>query len=361
MGWGGQEMRVFAELEWMRGRGHWVGVAADPASALGRHAQAAEMPFYPLRRNKLLLPFEVARLSAWLLGNHVDVVNTHSSGDGWLVGVATRLAADLNCLRRRKGPILVRSRHIEVDYPNRAWSRLAFRFLPRHVITTSKRIADRLVKELDLDPDRISCIATGVDPERFRPDVPGTLREELGLRPEIPLVGMISVLRSWKGHATFFEAAALLLQQREMHFIIAGNGPGREDLERKAARQPWKGHVTVLGYRADVPQILASLDALILPSYAHEGIPQIILQAQAMARPVIATTVGGIPEVVQDGVTGLLVPPRAPRALAEKISLVLDQPKLAQALGQKARAVAEKWNSLDAMGERLLELYGRIA
>jgi glycosyltransferase involved in cell wall biosynthesis len=354
LGWGGQEVRVMAELEWMRAQGHWVALAAHPASALAKRARDAGILFYPLRTHKALLPLEAARMAAWLVWNRVDVVNTHSSNDGWLAGLAARLA-----LR----PILIRSRHIEVDYPNRFWSGLAFRLLPHHVITTSRRIADRLVAELGLSPARATCIATGVDLARFHPEVEGTLRRELGVAPDVALVGMISVLRSWKGHATFLDAAAQLLGQskRPVRFVIAGDGPAREEWTARIAQEPWKDHVTLLGYRTDVPNILASLDILVLPSYAHEGIPQIILQAQAMSRAVVATTVGGIPEVVEDGVTGLLVPPRDAEALAEKISSLLHDPALSARLGQAARAAVEKRHSLDAMGQRLLELYETLS
>jgi len=352
LGWGGQEVRVLAELEWMRAHGHWVALAAPPEGALAQRAREAGILFYPLRTHKALLPFEAARMAAWLIRNRVDVVNTHSSNDGWLAGLAARLA-----LR----PILIRSRHIEVDYPNRFWSGLAFRFLPHHVITTSQRIADRLAGELKIPQARVTCIATGVDLARFNPEIKGNLHQELGFDPEIAVVGMISVLRSWKGHVTFLDAAARLLDnsQRPVRFVIAGDGPGREVLAEKIAQEPWKGKVTLLGHRADVPNILASLDVLVLPSYAHEGIPQIILQAQAMSCAVVATTIGGIPEVVKDGVTGLLVPPCDAGALAEKISSLLDDPGLDAHLGQAARASIEKSYSLDAMGERLLELYAK--
>jgi len=353
LGWGGQEVRVLLELEWMRARGHWTALAAHPESAIAKRAREAGILFYPLGTHKALLPAEIVRLAAWLGRNLIDVVNTHSSNDGWLAGVAARVA----------GRILIRSRHIEVDYPNRFWSGVAFRYLPHHVVTTSQRIANRLVEELDLPPARVTCVATGVDLARFHPGVKGGLREELGLAPEVALVGMISVLRSWKGHATFLDAAAGLLKSatRPMRFIIAGDGPGREELAGKIAQEPWKNQVTLLGHRADVPNILASLDVLALPSYAHEGIPQIILQAQAMARAVVATTVGGIPEVVEDGVTGLLVPPRNPEALAGKIGALLDEPALRACLGEAARAKIERHYSLDAMGERLLSLYTDLA
>ena len=350
LGWGGQEVRVFAELEWMRARGHWVALAAHPESAIAERAREAGILIYPLRTHKALLPVEVARLAAWLIWNRVEVVNTHSSNDGWLAGLAARLA-----LR----PILIRSRHIEVDYPNRFWSGVAFRVLPHRVITTSRRIADRLVGELEIPDARVSCIATGVDLARFNPDIQGNLHQELGVSADVALVGMISVVRSWKGHATFLDAAALLLRdsERPVRFVIAGDGPGRDELAAKIAQAPWKGRVTLLGHRTDVPNILASLDVLVLPSYAHEGIPQIILQAQAMSCAVVATTIGGIPEVVEDGVTGLLVPPQAPEALAEKIALLLDDPGFSAHLGQAARESIESQHGLDAMGERLLELY----
>ena len=349
MGWGGQEVRVFAELEWMRAHGHWVALAAHPDSAIAQRAREAGMTFYPLRTHKALLPFEIVRLAAWLKRNRVEVVNPHSSNDGWLAGLAARLA----------GARLIRSRHIEVDYPNRFWSGFAFRTLPHHVITTSQRIADRLVAELGVPVARVSCVATGVDLARFDPKTTGTLRQELSFAQDAALVGMISVLRSWKGHQAFLDAAARLVREskRPIHFVIAGEGPMRVVLPDMIKQAGLEGKVTLLGHRADVPNILASLDVLVLPSYAHEGIPQIILQAQAMARPVVATTIGGIPEVVEDNVTGLLVPPRDDAALAEKIGAVLSDSALADRLRAAGRAQIETKYSLDAMGERLLQLY----
>jgi glycosyltransferase involved in cell wall biosynthesis len=348
MGWGGQEVRVFAELEWMRTHGHWVALAAHPDSAIAKRAQDAGMTFYALRTHKALLPLEVARLAAWLFARRVDVVNTHSSNDGWLAGLAARLA----------GCRLIRSRHIEVDYPNLFWSGLAFRTLPHHVITTSQRIADRLVGELGVPRARVDCIPTGVDLTRFDPATPGTLRKELGLADDVALIGMISVLRSWKGHNTLLDAATILLNEgRKIHLAIAGEGPMRRDLPARMENAPLPGNVTLLGHRADVPKVLASLDVLVLPSYAHEGIPQIILQAQAMARPVVATRIGGIPEVVEDNVTGLLVEPKDAKALAANIAALLDGRALADRLGHAGRNQIEAKYSLDAMGEKLLELY----
>jgi glycosyltransferase involved in cell wall biosynthesis len=345
-------MRVFAELEWMRAQGHWVALAAHPKSQIARRAREAGFKVRLLRTSKGLLPLEVASLARWLKRHRVEIVNTHSSNDGWTAGLAARIA----------GCLLIRSRHIEVDYPNRFWSGIAYRGLPHHILTTSERIAGRMVKELKIPRERVTCIATGIDLQRFHPGTPGgTLRKQLGLPHDIPMVGMISVLRSWKGHSTFLEAAALLLRAgRQVHFIIAGDGPGLTELGKKISAPPWLDNVSLLGHRTDVENVLASLDVLVLPSYAHEGIPQIILQAQAMARPVVGTRIGGIPEVVKDGVNGLLVEPRDANTLAARIAQLLDDAPLRTQLGLAARAHAEATHGIDRMGARLLDLYATL-
>ena len=106
-----------------------------------------------------------------------------------------------------------------------------------------------------------------------------------------------------------------------------------------------------------VPHLLAGLTALVLPSTAHEGVPQIVLQAQATGTPVIGTRVGGIPQVVADGETGLLVPPHDPAALAAAMQAVLDDPAAAVRRAEKALARVRAENSLDAMGEKLETMY----
>ena len=163
---------MLAELEWMRAQGHWVALGAHPQSQIAKRAAAADIRFYPLRTSKVLLPYEVVRLACFIIQNRVQMVNTHSSNDGWLAGMAARLAML---------PILIRSRHIEVDYPNKFSSGVAFRRLPHHVITTSQKIADRLQAELGVKPERVTCVATGVDLTRFDPRLHGTAARGVGL------------------------------------------------------------------------------------------------------------------------------------------------------------------------------------
>ncbi len=348
-GWGGQEIRILTEMIAMRERGHQLFLGASVSSAIHRKASDAGFAVHPLDDRKLNFPLAIGAAARFFRKNCVEIVNTHSSRDGWIGGLAARVA---------RTPLLIRSRHVEVDYPRRMVSRFAFGRLPQHVLTTSKRISQRLVDELSLDPERVTCVPTGVDLKKFNPELPGGLHRELGLGPEVSLVGMIAVLRTWKGYPHFLRAARDVARNRsDVHFIIAGEGEGRRRIELFQKEFNLEQRMTLLGYREDIPNILASLSMLVLPSTAHEGIPQIILQAQAMRKPVVATTVGGIPEVVSDGETGFLVPPANSPALAEKIMEFLSNPALRRRVGEAARKRVERENSLDTMCSTLERTY----
>jgi glycosyltransferase involved in cell wall biosynthesis len=169
---------------------------------------------------------------------------------------------------------------------------------------------------------------------------------------------MISVLRSWKGHDYFIEAAQHVLDYfPDVHFIIAGDGPRREAIESKIRRMNLTKSVHLIGHRHDVANVIAGLKALVLPSYAHEGIPQIVLQAQAMAKPVIGTNIGGIPEVIENDQTGLLVPPKDIHLLADSIERILSDEMLCRFLGEQSLNQILNNYTFEHMCERTERLY----
>ncbi|MEW6302176.1 MAG: glycosyltransferase family 4 protein [Verrucomicrobiota bacterium] len=352
LGWGGQEIRVFTEMQAMRARGHRVLLCAPAQSKIFEKAGEAGFTVFPIHDGKLRFAGTVLRLASLFRREKVQIVNPHSSRDGWLAGLAGRLAGV---------PLIIRSRHIEVDYPSRLLSRIAYHHLPHHVFTTSQRISEGLIQALSLAPSRVTCVPTGIDLRKFNPDaVTATLHAELKLPRETPLVAMISVLRSWKGHDFLLAAAKQVIAVKpQPHFVIAGEGPRRAWIEQQIREGGLEKHVTLLGHRDDVPNLLASAQVVVLPSTAHEGIPQIILQAQAMGKAVIGTTIGGIPEVVTDGQTGLLVAPSDAGALAQAILRLLGDEVLAFRLGLNARQVAREEYGLDRMCERLEAVYAR--
>lgn len=351
-GWGGQEIRILTEMVAMRSRGHRLMLACPPDATLSSKAEAQGIEVLHFSDHKTAYPASILSLKRYFAKNQVQVVNPHSSRDGWIAGIAARMAGV---------PCIIRSRHIEVDYPNPFLSRIPFHHLPHHVLTTSDKITRRLVHELNLNSRRVNCIPTGIDLDRFNPSARPALRESPGLPSNKTIVGMVSVLRSWKGHDDFLDAAKILVESgTAVHFVIAGDGPGRARLLEGIATRGLQKAVEWVGHREDVPNVLTSLDLLVLPSYAHEGIPQILLQAQASGVAVVGTEIGGIPEVIEHEKTGLLIPPRNPVAMARAVQNLIQNPSLRSKLAQNGLNHARQNHGLALMCERIEAIYEKI-
>ena len=350
LGWGGQEIRVIVELREMNRRGHHTVLVAPPSSDIFRRGLDLQIETLPLSMRRRDFSRNLKWLTDFFRAEKIDVVNTHSSRDSWLAGFAARRAGV---------PLVVKTRHISARV-SRGWlTRMVYQKLHDYIITTSRSIADDMVNFNGFVPDRISAIPTGVELKRFDPLLPSLdLRTELGLPPDSKLVGMVSVLRSWKGHPDFLHAARRVKKHfPAAYFVIVGEGPRRSHIERDILEMGMEECVFLMGYRDEIPQILQGLDVFTLPSYANEGVPQALLQALAMSRPVVATEVGGIPEVVTSGVHGILCEPQNPQALATAILQMLENPTRAREMAREGRQRVMKEFSLDQMMERLEEVY----
>ncbi|MBM3841619.1 MAG: glycosyltransferase family 4 protein [Verrucomicrobia bacterium] len=351
LGWGGQEHRVLAELTGFRERGSEGWLLAPPEAKVYERTAAIGIPTRPLDVNRLHFALEVLKTARWLRKIRPDVLNTHSSRDGWVVGMAGRLA---------RVPLLVRTRHIEVAYPNRRVSRHAFVTLADHVFTTSEKMAIHLRQSLDLPEERVTPMPTGIDLKRFAPDGPKVELPSGKAPPSLPAVGMVSVLRSWKGHSTFLQAARLLLDSKfAARFVIVGEGPIRPQIEAQIAELRLADCVGLPGHREEVPEVLRGLAVLVIASTKHEGVPQIGLQALATKTPVIGTDVGGIPEIIRPGETGRIIPAGNAPALAAAIRETLEARVVTAALCERGRALVEARHGLDAMLDRIEAVYAR--
>jgi glycosyltransferase involved in cell wall biosynthesis len=207
-------------------------------------------------------------------------------------------------------------------------------------------------------PRRIEVVYNGVDLDGSRP---GGLRAELGIPDAAPLIGEIGRLCDVKGQRELIEALAQLPDAR---VVLVGadlerGGAYQDELEREAERRGVADRVVFAGRRDDARELLADVDVFALPSWT-EGLPLVVLEAMAQGKPVVATPVGGTPEVVVDGETGLLVPPRDPPALAAALRRLLDDDTLRARMGEAGyRRVAERF-SADAMTRRMLEVYDEV-
>ena len=349
-GWGGQEIRIFTEVCWLRRRGHAVGLVVPPGSALGERAEKATVPVAWVPMPWALHPLAVARIAGWVRKQRVQVLVTHSSVDAWSAGLAARLV----------GVPVVRMRHLSVPVRANPFSRVVYTALCDRIVTTGEAIRTRLIQRLRVPAAKVVSIPTGVDTQEFAPDRVGSplLRAELEPDGGHRQLGMVAVLRSWKGHLVFLQALRRVRARRpEVRAVLVGEGPFRLVIEDAIRAHGLEGHVRLLGHREDVVEILAALDVVVSASTAAEGIPQALLQALAMRRPVVASDVGGIPEIIRPRETGWLVPPGDPEALAAGILEALEDRPQAQRMADQGRKLVQEHFSLEAMGERMEQLY----
>ena len=212
-------------------------------------------------------------------------------------------------------------------------------------------------------PDKVVTIYNGIDVERFvaLDTKPGArVRQAFGIPVGAPLLGSVGRLHPQKGQA---DMLAALAQVRErvpaVRLLLVGSGELRPDLEAQARSLGLAEVVTFSGLRADVPEILAALDVFVLPSL-WEGMPNAVLEAMAAGLPVVATAVGGTPEAVVDRVTGLLVPPHDPDALARAIERLLGDPSLRREMGRAGRERVGRHFSIDQTVRRTQALYETV-
>jgi len=338
-----------AELAGFQKRGCAVWLIAPRESMIFQRAEKIGIPTVAIEFKKISYPRDILRLAKWLKRERIEVVNPHSSRDGWVLGCAARLA---------KTPFIIRTRHIDVDYPNKFTSSIVFTKLADHVLTTSDKITAHFQKIFQLPDDRITTLATGIDLEKFSPD--GSRAELPGAISGVPTVGMVSVLRSWKGHSTFLEAAAKLKADGfKARFVIVGEGPSGDRIKARCAELKLEDIVTFAGHREDVPAVLRALDVLCIPSTKHEGVPQIGLQALACKTAVVGSDVGGIPEIIRPGETGRIFPANDSVAMAAAIRAALAEAEITREMKERGRAFVEKNSSIDRMLDVLEALYAR--
>jgi glycosyltransferase involved in cell wall biosynthesis len=287
-----------------------------------------------------------------------DIVHTHTSKAG-LLG---RLAA-----RRAGVPVVVHTPHGHVFYGHfgrlASWvflqiERLLAKRTTWMIALTEAERDEHLVRGVGR-ADRFAVVPSGVDLARFRQagDRAGRRPEGFGCPSDAVVAGSIGWLTPVKGHRVLLEAAALLRREwPRLHVVIVGSGPLRDELERLARTRGILETVRFLGARTDVSDCLAGMDLYVQPSL-NEGMGRALIEAMAAGRPVIASRVGGIPAIVQDRKTGLLVPADDPAALARALDELLRKPDWAVELGAAARAGIGEHFGQEAMVRAIESVY----
>jgi len=319
-------------------RGHRMKIAAPPGELI-RRAREAGLPvddgfsFLPPAR-ALSFVTDARRLSRLLREEAFDILHTHGSQDTW-VGAAVRAVTG-------NPPAFVATRHNTKPVRFNAANRYLYGRGVDHLILVSESVRENFRPFLDaglLAGDRITVVHSAYRVELFHDRVdPEPLRRELGLAGRRPVLGVLARLVEDKGHTYLFRALETV---RRRHpgtvLLVAGRGPAEPALRAEVAARGLGGAVAFLGFRDDVAEITALLDVAVLPSVGCDASSASIKEAMAMARPLVATDVGGAREILEHGVTGVVVPPADPETLASAILSVLEDPVGARAMGERAR------------------------
>jgi glycosyltransferase involved in cell wall biosynthesis len=293
----------------------------------------------------------LGRLSRTLLENDVKVLHTYL--------VSANLFGALACAVSGIGALVTTRRDLGFSRNWRLGVIEECFVNPRvdRVVTPAEAISIQARGERGLAPEKVVTIPNGVDTDFFRP-VPGLgeqKRLELGIPPGALVVGVVANFLPVKGQADFLRAAARLGRD-DVRSVLVGEGGERAALEALVGELGLRERVLFTGARSDRRELYSLFDVVVSPSHS-EGMSNVLLEAMAMARPIVATSVGGSPELIQHGETGLLVPPRDPEALAVAMNRLLDGGAVAGGMAERARVVVAERFGLERMVERYMELY----
>jgi len=356
---GGAPMHVIRLAEADIKRGHTVGVVSAPEPRLLSElkrigAQTFSNPYFvrPVQPCKdvraLWLVFQVIRKFK------PDLVSAHSTKAGY--------AARFACAILRK-PVIFTAHGWAFTEGRSAWKRrflaLAERLAGRvtaKTICVSNHDRDLALKFKVMPPGKLLVIHNGVDPAPFLNATGACVRQEFGLG-ETPVLTMVGRLAPPKDPLVLLEASQLL--RGEFKLLIIGDGELRSAAENFIRKSRLNHTVILAGERKDIPEILAASDIFVLPS-RWEGLPYTIIEAMMAGLPVVATSVGGVPELVDDWKTGVLVPPENPEALAETLQKLLDDPDLCKRMGQAGRKKALREFTLDRMLAETQRVYEEV-
>lgn len=348
------------------------GLFRDRLSALGVPTVGVDLPQWARAAGRYRLPGgpvggaalmagslpAALRLAAAARRAGADLIHTNGMKAHLLGGLAGRLV---------RLPVIWHLR----DFPPGGWAGRTFheaaRRLPEVILAPSEAVAASVRLPGRTRP---RVVPDPVDLDRFHPGIPrDRIRRELGIGGEEPLIGMIGHLTPWKGHEVFLEIARAVADRiPRSRFVVVGGSIYEthghagypEILRQRATALGLSDRVTFLGARDDIPELLAGVDVLVHSPTAPEPFGRVLAEAMAVGRPVVAARCGGIPEVVEDGVTGFLVPSADVGAFTAAVVRLLDDPVLCRRLGGAGRRRAEARFGIEAHAASVLEAYRAV-
>lgn len=324
-----------------------------PKEEVGKEIENLGIDFIALNRKRyhrfsLKIIINLYRL---MKKKHIHVVRTHK----YRASLYGRIAAWLAGV-----PVIITSVHGNYRKDLRLERRIANKIMSKitdKIVAVSESIKKDIVKHDKINPSKIVVIHNGVDILRFNPEnIFLNVRGELSINDNDVVVGFVGRLVPAKGLQYLIEAISIIqLKVENIKLLIVGEGSLIYSLKNKARELGIKESVIFTGKRRDIPEVLSCIDIFVMPSVA-EGLPNSLLEAMAMGKPIVATTVGGIPEIIENEINGLIISPEDPESLASAIKFFIGNKGLAEKLGQAAKefvlrkysikAIAVQWECL---------------
>ncbi len=315
-----------------------------------------ENPIYTHLQGKITLYAEnirgeldvlfLRKLLSIVAKEHPHILHIHSRRGadlwGWIVG------------RILNVPIIITRR---VDNPELAlWARIKYNRCTR-VITISHGI-EKVLKREGVNEKKLSCIPSAVDTQEYKPTCHNTwFLKEFSLSKGNTVVGMIAQFIPRKGHHLILEIASHLTPRYpNTIFLLFGKGKLREEIKKEIKKRHLQEKVRICGFRKDMPRIIPCLDILIHPAYM-EGLGVSLLQASACEVPIIASRVGGIPEIVRNGENGILVEAGNWKGFSQATEMLLKNKEIRIQMGKKGREIVKKYFSIPAMVDKYIKIY----
>ena len=350
--WRGGQNQVLVTVLGLRALGHRTMLVAHPDGELRqRAAEGLELvPLAPMTEMDLSAAW---RLSRVIKRERPAIVHAHDPH-----GVAMAALA-LSMSTEPVKPPLVAARRVDFRLRGSALSRWKYRQVDCF-ICSSEAIRQILLAD-GVPAERAVTVHEGIDLGRAAAAKPAPLHEELWLPHGSPIVGNVAALVGHKGQKHLVDAAALVVRQvPDARFVIAGEGELRGALEHQIKHLGLEKHVILAGFRPDILALHKAFDIFVMSSVT-EGLGTSLLDAAACGKPIVATTAGGIPEVVEDGQTGILVPPRDHQAMADAIVKLLKDDALRTRMGAAGLSLAHARFSAERMVQDTLRVYERVA
>ncbi|OPY84762.1 MAG: D-inositol 3-phosphate glycosyltransferase [Smithella sp. PtaU1.Bin162] len=346
---GGQELRILDQIRWLCNHGHSAWLLARKDSAIYHEAEYQKLPAYPIPIRGSVNPQAIFRLMQFVQSKKIDILDCHSAS-----AASTAFVARLFTI-----PVV---RTLHYDFETDTIHKYLLRYGSDHFITVAHWIADKLIKLKCADHSMVSIIPTGIDLNRFSPEIDkSSVRNEFNIPESTTVISAIAMIRPDKGHKYLIRAVDRIADvNNNIRVIIVGSATRNEyldELKKEIAAIRHQDKVILAGFRQDIEKVIAASD-VVVNSSIYEPRSQVIHQAFAMKKLVIASSAGGNKESIAHSKTGFLFYSENVESLSQTILSILGNNT--EQIRERAYQLALSEHSIDTMMERTLNIYNKI-